>query len=606
MRLRYLFSIFFIQGLLFTALLYLKFGASRAAPIMHLISLGIILTIVISLFQLCLSKNNQSQKEKIVFALVFGSLNFLLLLFYGLTIYGYFYWSAAFTLDLFKAYIGQLPHLLSIAGIPIYYVLAVTLLLFFGTFLLYYYFSKWILINHQGLNTAKPLNLKFRNLEISLKPLNYVQLTALICLILYALSYKLWLPREPFAIAWTNNWSLSHLAPSELFLSEFGAQHNRSQSSAKDLNIKSRPLILITIDALRSDQMGVFGANLDNTPFLSSLLKTKQLQRFDVTHSICTLSFCGLLGALRSNDWSGLKKPAPTISDALKSDHYQTIFLLGGDHTNFAGLKNFYGPNIDFYHDGSADVDQYPNDDFEVLKWLKDFHPSDPQSTFLFIHLMSVHEAGLRHEEFKTWQPSVVPVFSGSEPSKEYRLTYRNNYNNGILQADEMVRTIFKELKIKGLLDNALVIISADHGEYLGEFNRFHHGQEPYEAVSRIPLLVYDPLNRKYPERKLASQIDIAPTFLYAIGAKIPPSWQGIPLQVETRRNSISIASGETTGVVALIDGKKYKYLRKRGDHAEWLFDLDSPKAETHNLAISNEQPKVLLKIRTLNNALEK
>ena len=606
MRLRYLFAIFFIQGLSFTAFLYFQFGTSKAAPLMHLISLGIILTILISIFQLCTSKIKGLPKNKFVFAFIFGGFNFLLLSFYGLTIYGYFHWSAAFTLDLFNAYITQLPKLLSVAGVSFILLSVLALLCFLSIFLLYFYISKFILIPYEDDKNTKGIKLSFRKVELSLTPMACVRLMAISCIVLYVLTYRLWFPREPFAIAITNNWTLSRLAPSELFLTLFNDRKSEVQSYISDPSIKPRPLVLITIDALRSDQMGVYGSALNNTPFLSSLLKTHQLKRFDVAHSICTISFCGLPGTLRSNYWSGLKKRSPTISDALKDHGYQTIFLLGGDHTNFSVLKKFYGSNIDFYKDGSVDPGQYPNDDLEVLQMLKSLHLTDPQSSFLFIHLMSVHEAGLRHEQFKKWQPSVVPVFSGSIPSKEYETAYRNNYNNGILQADEMIRTIFKELKNKGILDNALVIISADHGEYLGEFNRFHHGQEPYEPVSRIPLLVYDPLNSKYPNRKLASQVDIVPTFLYAIGATIPSSWQGIPLQVKTARSSISIASGETTGVVALIDGKKYKYLSKRDNHSEWLFDLDSPEAETHNLAILHEQPEALFKMRALNHSLEK
>ncbi|MFT7228147.1 MAG: hypothetical protein ACI8PW_000732 [Methylophilaceae bacterium] len=606
MRIRYILPIFLMQGLSVTTFLYFKFATSKASPLMHLILLGIILTIFISLFQLFFRKNGSSLKAKIAFAFVFGTLNFLLLLFYALTIYGYFHWSAAFTSDLFKAYINQLPTLLAIAGIPLFYVLALTLLCFLGFYLMYFYLSKFILLNSKDIKNSKVIKLKFFSLEIFLKPMACARLTALFCILLYALTYNIWFPRELFSIAVTNNWSLSKLAPRELFFT--GIEGNKSivQHHVMDLKIKYRPLILITIDALRSDQMGVYGGSLDNTPFLSSLLKTKQLQRFDVAHSICTLSFCGLLGILRSNYWSGLKNPSPNISDALKDNNYQSIFLLGGDHTNFSGLKSFYGNNIDLYKDGSVDSSKYPNDDFEVLKWIKDTHPKDPKSTFIFIHLMSVHEAGLRHEKFMRWQPSVVPQLSYFTTKKTYEIAYRNNYNNGILQADEMVRAIFKDLKDKGMLDNSLVIISADHGEYLGEYNRFHHGQEPYEPVSRIPLLVYDPLNPKYPDRQLSSQVDIAPTFLYAIGAKIPSNWQGIPLQIKTSRSSVLIASGDTSGVVALIDGKKYKYLSKRGDHSEWLFDLDSPELETRNIAKLNEKQGILLKMRAINNSAEK
>ena len=610
MRFRYLLAIFFIQGISFTGFLYFKFGTSKASPLMHLISLGIILAILISVLRLFPSKNKGHQNNKFAFAFIFGTFNFLLLAFYALTIYGYFHWSAAFTLDLFNAYITQLPKLLSIAGVSFIFVLALALLCFLSIFLLYIYLSRYILLTNEDIENTTAIKLSFRTAEISLKPMTCIRLMTIACIALYALTYRLWLPREPFAIAITNNWSLSNLAPRELFLAELDTHKSEIQSYVKASNIKPRPLILITIDALRSDQMGVYGGEVDNTPFLSSLLKEHRLQKFDVAHSICTLSFCGLLGALRSNYWSALKKPSPTISDTLKINDYQTIFLLGGDHTNFVGLRKFYGNNIDFYKDGSVDLSNYPNDDFEVLKWLRDIDPKEPQATFMFIHLMSVHEAGLRHEEFQKWQPSVAPIasalLSGSNPSNEYGVAYRNNYNNGILQADAMVRNIFKELKNKGMLDNALVIISADHGEYLGEFNRFHHGQEPYEPVSRIPLLVYDPLNPKYPVRRLTSQVDIVPTFLYAIGAKIPPSWQGVPLQVKTTRSSVSIASGDISGTVALIEGKRYKFLKKRDDDTEWLFDLNSPEAETRNIATFIDQKDILLKIQTLNHASEK
>ncbi len=491
MRLRYVFLIFLMQGLLFTGFLYFKFSTSKASPLMHMVSLSILLTILISLFQLCFGKSTRPQVKRVAFSLIFSAVNFLILIFYVLTIYGYFHWSAAFTLDLFHAYIDQLPKLLSIVGISIFNVLFLILLCYLSIFLLYLYFSKFISVANKNIKYARFFKLKLFTLKISLEPISYIRLAAIFCIFLYALTYKLWLPREPFAIAITNNWSLSNIGPSELF-TNFYVEKAEVYPYVGDSNIKPRPLILITIDALRMDQMGVYGGNVDNTPFLSSLLKTKQLQIFDDTYSICTVSFCGLLGILRSNYWTGLKLPSPTISDILKANNFETIFLLGGDHTNFANLRKFYGNKIDIYKDGSVDSDSYPNDDFEVLKWLKEIEPKDPQSTFMFIHLMSVHESGLRHDEFKRWQPSVVPIslFPYSTPTKEYETAYRNNYNNGILQADEMVRIIFKELKNKGILDNALVIISADHGEYLGEFNRFGHGREPYEPVSRIPLLV--------------------------------------------------------------------------------------------------------------------
>jgi arylsulfatase A-like enzyme len=114
---------------------------------------------------------------------------------------------------------------------------------------------------------------------------------------------------------------------------------------------------------------------------------------------------------------------------------------------------------------------------------------------------------------------------------------------------------------------------------------RFGHGQEPYEPVVRIPLLIYDQSGAIYPGRALTSQVDIAPTFLYAIGAPIPAEWSGTPLQTATDRRAIAVASSEVSGIVALSDGRPYKYWRRREDGSESLVPLTGQAAEQTNLA---------------------
>jgi glucan phosphoethanolaminetransferase (alkaline phosphatase superfamily) len=602
--LRYIFAAFFLQGIAVTIYIYFKFGSSKAMPIMHLISLGIILVAFLSAFQIFIWRINSALIKKTIFAFSLGIFNFLLFTFYCLSIYGYFNWSSQFTIELFNAYVTKFHTLLIIAGIPFSLAISSALICLLSFFAFYFYLSKYVLIFNQDIQVIKPIKVKVCVLEISFKPIAWARIIALICLFFYVSTYKLWLSRDLFHIAVNNDWSLSNLAPSELFLNK----HDPYEKIFKELEPNYRPIVLITVDALRADQMGVYGSGVDNTPFLSSLLRNKKLQKFDTAYSVCTVSFCGLLGILRSSDWSGLKKISPSITDVLKVYGYQTYFLLGGDHTNFGGLRKFYGDNIDFYRDGSVDRQKYPNDDFDVIRWVKEINLRDAQSSFLYIHLMSVHEAGLRHDDFKKWQPSsvslVTSALSGVKVSREYELAYKNNYNNGILQADYAISEIFNELRKKGVLDNALVIISADHGEYLGELNHFGHGREPYEPVSRIPLLVYDPLNPRYPDRSLVSQVDIVPTFLHAIGVKRPSDWRGIPLQVKAERAFVSIASKEVSGVVALTSGKKEKYFAKREGNGEWLFDLDSTEGESLNLANLQHKQETLKKLRFISKTL--
>ena len=212
---------------------------------------------------------------------------------------------------------------------------------------------------------------------------------------------------------------------------------------------------------------------------------------------------------------------------------------------------------------------------------------------------MSVHVLGPRLPEFQKWLPQ-TDTFWTLHTGVSSTQTYRNHFLNGILQADQMIQQIFQVLRDKNVLDHSLVIITADHGEYLGEFGRLGHGGAPYEPVVHIPLIIYDPLAGPYPVRPIASQVDIAPTFLYAIGVPIPAHWAGIPLQVATTRNAVSVASREASGVVDVIDGRKYKYLLYPQSGREELFDLESPAGEKANLVLEPSAQSLLSKLRAV------
>jgi len=336
-----------------------------------------------------------------------------------------------------------------------------------------------------------------------------------------------------------------------------------------------RPLVLITVDALRSDQMGVYGGAQENTPFLEAQLRKGALRRLGPMYSTSSFSYAGLLGMLGSKYFHQLTPQPWNLADALKQMGYATYFILSGDHTNFIGLRNMYGPSIDVYRDGSSQRVRYANDDRLVLDALDQQVWPDRQPVFLYIHLMSTHELGSIEPEFQRWEREPI----SSEPYQGLR----NRYQDRVLQADARIRQIFGFMANHEAFKNALVVITADHGEYLGEFGRTEHGQEPYEPVARIPLLVADPGGPKYPPRSLSSLVDIAPTFLAAIGAPIPPNWVGIPLQWETSRQTLVIGSIEVSGVVGQYQGHRYKFFRQRKDGEEMLFDLDSQAGERWN-----------------------
>jgi arylsulfatase A-like enzyme len=305
-----------------------------------------------------------------------------------------------------------------------------------------------------------------------------------------------------------------------------------------------------------------------------------------------------MVGTLSSKYWHQLNEPPENLADLLKKYGYRNSFLLSGDHLNFFGIRRVFGSNIDLFRDGSMEHKKYANDDRSVLSWLHEYNWKSAGHTFLYIHLMSAHIIGFRDPRFKKWLPDKewnIPKLFYSHRA------YRNNYHNGILQADNTIKQIFEVLEQQGMLERALVVITADHGEFLGESDNFGHGYKPYEPMVRIPLLVYDGLQSNYPERSISSQVDIAPTMLYAIGAEIPKDWSGIPLQLPTLRSAVYIASYDVSGVVADLNGHLFKYMRNRKDGNEMLFDLYGANAEAVNLAEQAEAKQTLATMRKLN-----
>ena len=155
---------------------------------------------------------------------------------------------------------------------------------------------------------------------------------------------------------------------------------------------------------------------------------------------------------------------------------------------------------------------------------------------------------------------------------------YSNHYHDGVLQADGMIERVFEHLRTKGLLEDAIVIVTADHGELLGERGLFGHGETLLDPVVRVPLLIYDTEGYAYPRRELASAVDVAPTLLDRLGAPSPAHWVGESLARPGVRRFVFLQNREAYAVIGRFGAGLYKYHRKRQD--EKLFDLSRDARE--------------------------
>lgn len=297
-------------------------------------------------------------------------------------------------------------------------------------------------------------------------------------------------------------------------------------------------VVVVVVDALRAKSMGTYGYARNTTPYLSQLALEGKLSVVPHAYSVCAESSCGIYGILASRYVHQAVSRPITLIDVLGRHGYDTHLLLSGDHTHFYDLRQLYG-TVDTYFDSSRDSGGLINDDSSVIEALEKLPLKRLDKNFFHFHLMANHVLGRR--ALADPEP-FGPMKSYYAATSELRLAqpaaadipfFINHYDTGVLQADTHIRRLMEVLERKGVLRDALVIITADHGELVGEAGLFGHAKTLREAVIRIPLLIMrtGTTGRQVAKyRALASQVDVAPTVLAALEIPIPETWRGTPL----------------------------------------------------------------------------
>jgi len=359
----------------------------------------------------------------------------------------------------------------------------------------------------------------------------------------------------------------------------------------KNIGFQKKNIVIIVIDALRSDHLSLYGYHRKTSRFLDSLYASGHLRKIESSFSVAAASFAGINGILRSKIWANMGYNNFSLQQLLKDQGYEINFLVSGDHTHFYGLKSFYGNNSDFnyYIDGSTTKKYIVNDDriiFEGLENIADYH-NNP--SYLHFHLNSAHDTGNRLDKYKVFRPA-----NANQLTIE---NYTNRYDNGIIQADDYVKEIFNSLSSKGYLQNSIVVITADHGEALGERGEFGHVKNVYTDQILIPILIYDTDSVQYKNMTYATSVDIAPTIVDRLGIPIPKTWEGNSLYKKKPREFTFHQMGEDYAIIHTKENFRFKYVYNNTTHKEELFELNSDLYEKNNI-IGTRQVKYVNSLR--------
>lgn len=273
--------------------------------------------------------------------------------------------------------------------------------------------------------------------------------------------------------------------------------------------------VLLSIDALRPDHMGVYGYTRPTTP---------ELDRFAATAARFTHAYTASPRSLRSFGaiWTGryasqiawgsdhqypaLEASNVTLAEVLRDAGYATAMFNNGNYFGrtpgfFQGFDESHESPLTGYKD---DVNPTVEG---VTRWLE-ARAFVSQPFFLWVHLMEPHE----------------PYRDYTEP-RDFGNAPIDRYDEEIAHADQAARRILDAidaLQARAPERPIVVMVIGDHGEAFGEHGVFHHSFDLHEEAIRVPLLVRAPEVRPGPRAALVSLIDLHPTVLNLAGLPLP------------------------------------------------------------------------------------
>lgn len=284
------------------------------------------------------------------------------------------------------------------------------------------------------------------------------------------------------------------------------------------------PVILISIDTLRADRLTAWGSARVATPAIDRLAADGILFENAYAHVPLTLpSHASMMtGTLpyqtgvRSNIGYRLTPDAgPTLPQLLAERGYATggaisAYVLRAE-TGMGPIFDFFDDSLEVWEAATLGALQRGGDQTvrAALGWLDGL---GKKPFFLFLHLFEPH--------------------SPYQPAEPFRSLYSDPYDGEIATVDAIVDRFLTELERRGLYDRSIIVLTADHGEGLGDHGEDEHGVLLYREVLHVPLILKLP-GKHLAGRRVAAPaqlIDLLPTLAGAVGAKVPAGLAGISL----------------------------------------------------------------------------
>lgn len=357
------------------------------------------------------------------------------------------------------------------------------------------------------------------------------------------------------------------------------------------------PVILITIDTLRADRLGCYGAKSVSTPAMDQLAAdgvrfSDALSQVPITlpsHAVILTGTYPMYNGVRDFTSTGLPANIGMISEAFHRHGYLTAAFVSA----FV-LDRTWGFDRGFdTYDDQFEARQYETRNpgeirrpgnvtvDHVLAWLKTHsEAASGKPFFIWVHLYDPH--------------------SPYDPPEPFHSRYAGRlYDGEVAYTDSQLARLFGFLKKQGLYDRALIVLLSDHGESLGEHGEAEHGFFIYNSTLHVPLIfkLPDAVEQGRVINAPVGTVDVSPTLLDLLHMQDPISrqFQGISLASAILGKGTEPAIPVYSETYYPFDSFGWSPLRSVSNGASEfiqaprpeLYDLRRDPGENHNMAVT-------------------
>jgi arylsulfatase A-like enzyme len=300
---------------------------------------------------------------------------------------------------------------------------------------------------------------------------------------------------------------------------------------------KAKPhILLITIDTLRRDHLGIYGYQRETSPFIDQLARDGVMFRNVITPiPLTAASHASILTSLHplthhvTLNGVTLDHKVQTIAEVLKENGYYTI---GAVAVGVLRKKKNFDQGFDSFSDQWEEEKHLspkfplaertaPSVNKSLFKQIEEYvskHRDKP--LFIWAHYYDPHA------------PYYINKYTFQDNSKELKAKVINKYDGEIRYTDEHIKQLYNFLEKKGITQRLVTCITADHGEQLGEHGYMAGHMDFYSETTYVPLVLHGyGISKNKIIDTYVSTMDIGVTLLEISGLTYDYPTEGIDLR---------------------------------------------------------------------------